>query len=403
MPQALGSNSRTLIEKEATFKVTPSSPQAPDLVYFITNTLRLARNLISSNTIRGNRNPSKPVVGNKDVSGDITLELQGYMGRFLEGALGSVDSADEELTYSSSSAAFVPGETITGGTSGSTATVVYDNETDTLFIVSKSAPFVSETIIGGTSGSTALIGGDASAASSPYVHRFYINTVTGSTLPSYTIERGYSDISQYFLYNGCKVNSLSFSVLPEGFQEVTVNFMGAKETVSGSSYAETDEITDNGKSSFDGFTISTLQEGGTDIAIVTTIDGLTIENNLDGSVYVIDPSNPGERRSLPAGTAKITGTLTAVFEDLTLYNKAVAASPTETSLRIKYKLGTGDGSNNNEAIEFFIPELIFSPQAPVVEGATGVLVELPFEAYYDDTTEATSAMHVLLWNTQSSI
>lgn len=403
MPQALGSNSRTLIEKEATFKVTPSSPQAPDLVYFITNTLRLARNLISSNTIRGNRNPSKPVVGNKDVSGDITLELQGYMGRFLEGALGSVDSADEELTYSSSSAAFVPGETITGGTSGSTATVVYDNETDTLFIVSKSAPFVSETITGGTSGSTALIGGDASAASSPYVHRFYINTVTGSTLPSYTIERGYSDISQYFLYNGCKVNSLSFSVLPEGFQEVTVNFMGAKETVSGSSYAETDEITDNGKSSFDGFTISTLQEGGTDIAIVTTIDGLTIENNLDGSVYVIDPSNPGERRSLPAGTAKITGTLTAVFEDLTLYNKAVAASPTETSLRIKYKLGTGDGSNNNEAIEFFIPELIFSPQAPVVEGATGVLVELPFEAYYDDTTEATSAMHVLLWNTQSSI
>jgi hypothetical protein len=403
-PQALGSNSRTFIQKETSFKTTPVSPAA-DLVYFITNGLRLSRNLISSNTIRGNRNPSKPVVGNKDVAGDITVELQAYMGRILEGTFGAVDSSTHKFTYSSNTGVFTPGETVTGSVSTETATVIYDDGVDTVYIKSPSGAFQAENLTGATSGYVAIIGGDATAiVAAPYAHRFYVSTTAGATIPSYTIERGYIDISQFFLYNGCKVNSFGFSVVPEGFQEVSVNWMGAKEAVSSSSYALANEITDRGKSSFDGFTISTLQEGGSDIAYVTTIDGLTIENNLDGSVYVIDPSNLGERHSLPEGTVKVSGTVTAVFQDLALYNKAIAEpSPTETSLKITYTLGTGAGTDGNEVLEFFIPELIFSPQAPIVEGPTGVLVSLPFECYMDDSTEATTAIHAILLNTQATI
>lgn len=405
MSQALGSNSRTLIQKETTYKTTPASVAA-DLVYFVTNTIRLSRNLITSNTIRGNRNPSKPVVGNKDVAGDITLELQAYIGRILEATFGSVDTSDRKIVYSSNSGVFAPGEIVELDATPTTvyATVVYDDGTDTIYLVNQTGTFLTGTITGRTSGYTATISGNSSAiASAPYAHRFYISPTTGSVLPSYTIERGHSDIGKYFLYNGCKANSLSFSVVPEGFQDVTVNWMGAKETVGASSYALANQITDRGKSSFDGFTISSLKEGGASIATVTTIDGLSFENNLDGSVYVIDPANLGERRALPEGTVRIAGTLTSVFEDLALYNKAVAASPTETSLEIAYTLGTGAGTAGNEYMKWFIPEMIFSPQAPVVEGPTGVLVSLPFEAYLDNTTEATSSAHVVLLNSQSAI
>ena len=50
----------------------------------------------------------------------------------------------------------------------------------------------------------------------------------------------------------------------------------------------------------------------------------------------------------------------------------------------------------------FIPELLYQPDAPVIAGPQGVLVELPFVAYYDNSTEATT-MQMILKNTQATI
>lgn len=228
-------------------------------------------------------------------------------------------------------------------------------------------------------------------SASPYTHKFTI----GSTLPSFLIEKGFTDLGQYLLYNGCKVNKMSLTIKSEGFQEISFDIIGAKETVATSSFDSTP--TDRGKYSWTGFDIATIEEGGTAIANVQEVS-LTVENNLDNSVYVI--GSAGERISLPAGIVKVSGTVKALFDSITLYTKAKQS--TETSLKIKYQFGTGAGTAGNESMEIYIPELKYSPNAPVITGPAGILVEMPFSAYYDNNTDASSIV-VTLKNTQETV
>lgn len=221
----------------------------------------------------------------------------------------------------------------------------------------------------------------------------------GSTVPSYTIEKGFTDLTtpEYFKYSGCKVNRMNLAVRPSGPQRLTLDWIGAKETVSATSFDAT--FTDLGKSVFQGSVISSITEGGSAIAIVTEAD-ITLENNLDDSVYVINVSAPGVRRSLPEGMVKVSGRLQALFEDIALYNKAVAG--TESALVVVYTLGTGAGTAGNEKLTITVPELIYSPSAPVISGPRGILVDLPFEAYYANDAAA-STLHMELKNTETAL
>lgn len=58
-------------------------------VPFLNETLRMSRNLVTSQIIRSSRNPNKPVRGNYEIGGDIVTELDPYMGRFFKHLLGS--------------------------------------------------------------------------------------------------------------------------------------------------------------------------------------------------------------------------------------------------------------------------------------------------------------------------
>lgn len=108
----------------------------------------------------------------------------------------------------------------------------------------------------------------------------------------------------------------------------------------------------------------------------------------------------GQRVSLPAGIAKVSGQVTALFENVTLYNLAIAH--TETTLQVILTKGTGAGTAGNEKMTFNFDEVIFKPQAPVIPDPKGILVELPFEAYYDNDTDA-SAMWIELLNSSATL
>ncbi|MDH3998908.1 MAG: phage tail tube protein [Desulfuromonadales bacterium] len=238
----------------------------------------------------------------------------------------------------------------------------------------------------------AALGSVATTGAGPYIHTFTI----GQSLPSFMIEKGFADVGHYFKYNGCKASRFNMDVTRKGFQKISVDFMGAKETVGSSSFDDTP--TDLGKVSFDGLTVSTLEEGGATIADVLSIDGLTFDNDLDGDQYCI--GGGGVRADIPEGLLKVSGTLKARFKDLALYNKAI--SDTESSLRIVWSLGSGDGSAGNESIELKLPELSYGVSSPVVSGPKGLMVELPFTGYYSDAAEA-SSVQVILKNTQDAI
>jgi len=319
--QQQGSNTKIIGRSEWQFKTVPTGASAALVVPFVSESLRLSRNLISSNTIRSSRNPQMPVRGNVDVAGDVTFELAHQHGLFLHHAFGSY---------------------------------------------------------------TAVSGAG-----------FFTHTFKVGTLPEgLTLEKQFPDISgtnKFFQYTGCKVNSLKVSIKPEGMIEASVALMGANEILATSSM-DTGTAIDLGHDPWDGFQ-AVITEGGASIATVTEVD-FTLDNNLDGNSFVIDGT--GKRYSIPAGTAKVTGTLKALFTDVTLYNKAINA--TESSLVITLTRGTGLGTTGNEKLTFTIDELIYKPQAPVVGGPQGVVVELPFEAYYSDGASASAITAVLLSN-----
>lgn len=227
-------------------------------------------------------------------------------------------------------------------------------------------------------------------ASSPYTHVFKV----GTSLPSYVIEKGFTDIAQYFKYNGCKFSKMSVNTTPEGFQKMSFGVMGKKETIGSTSFDST--ATDLGKTSFTGF-MAAILEGGGSISNVSKLD-LNIENALDGGVYVI--GGAGTRGAIPEGMVKVSGSIDVLFETVALLTKAIAG--TESSLKITYTLGTGAGTAGNELLEILIPELIYSQKSPSINGPKGVMVSLSFEGYYANSSE-TSALQITLKNSQAVI
>lgn len=240
-------------------------------------------------------------------------------------------------------------------------------------------------------GSYAAVSGETvGLAVGTYQHTFKIGTLPVGL----TIEKQFTDLdtAKYFQYSGCKINSLKINVKPEGLIESSCSIIGAKETLAAASFDASP--VDPGHSPFDGFS-ATLTEGGVALAVATEID-FTLENNLDGTSFVIDGT--GQRYSLPAGTAKVSGTVKLLFNNTTMYEKAL--NNTESALVIVFTHGTGLGTDGNEKLTFTIPELKFQPNAPVVAGPQGVLIEMPFEAFYDDDAAA-SAIHAVLLSSVS--
>jgi len=220
----------------------------------------------------------------------------------------------------------------------------------------------------------------------------------GTRLPSFLVERKYTTLGKYVRYTGVKFGKLSMDITGKGFQKVTFSVVGATETIEDTPFDSTP--LDLGKISFDGRSIMAIEEGGADVATVTKISGFTFDNGLDTGEdnYVL--GGDGSRTALPEGTVKVTGTATALFQDLVLYNKA--KNGTESSLRVKWGLGDGSGSAGNESLDLKISELVYSPKTPPISGPKGLLVELPFEGYFDNSSEA-SALQLILKNPQTSI
>lgn len=387
--QAQGVSAAVGYQTETTFGVVPAAPALKNL-FFLSESIGEKVALETSQIIRSNRNPTKAVRGNRDVSGSIKTELTPQMGTLLKGALGV------------------------------------------------STP---------------------SGAQSPYTH-----TIKVGALPSFVFEKGFTDLAQYLLFFGCKIGKMSLSVRPSGFQELSFDLMGAYqaqslkydaqsanftvgETATGAGGATglimgdvdggtsgkliltnvagtyvNDEaladggvpgaatvdgtlgdssidssFTDPGHTPFDGASISVIQDGGADIAYISSVD-ITIDNALDGDSYVI--GGGGRRRSVNDGKSKLSGTITALFESMALYKKAMQY--TESSLKITYTLGTGAGTAGNESMEILIPELVFAMETPVIEGPKGILYKGPFEAYYNDGAGA-SAIQITLMNAEATI
>lgn len=409
MPQAQGALSQILVQRESSFKVVPGTIKSKKC-YFTKESMRFSQELEQSNMIRGgSRHPSQGLRGKTDVAGGISTELNantflifaalgsiesamtgGTMGTALTTPTATIDSTNCIMTINVTSHGLVPGDSVE--IAGLTAPTTLNSKIFAVIDAPTANQFRIAIPVGTTSTFTLGSGTikKVTAVGTTLTHTLK----AGGALPSYCIEKGFPDIAQYFKYLGCVCSKLSFPIPSSGLIEMSADFLGGSETVGSSSF-ETGTTIDNGKRSFDGLGIAAADvlEGGSAIATITSVDNITIENNLDGDTFVV--GGGGSRSAINPGVYKVTGSLTALFENVTLYNKA--KNLTESSLDITLKRGTGAGTDTNEYMQIVIPELNFTASAPAIEGPKGVVAKYDFEGFYDNHADAT-ALKIIIKN-----
>lgn len=198
----------------------------------------------------------------------------------------------------------------------------------------------------------------------------------GDEQPSLVIEQQFPDIGVYAKYNGCKASRLSLTVGGDGELTASIDWLGAKETIGASSYDASASVIALDR--FDNFQ-ATMEEGGSAFAIATSVD-LSIDMGLDGDTYVI--GSMGFRGAINEGIIGISGTVRALFQSNTLLNKAV--NGTSTSLKLTF------AKTANKSLELWLPEVVYERKTPGIEGPKGILIELPFQAYYASNADNTA-------------
>lgn len=410
--QAQGPLARLLMQMESTFKTTPANPKSQQ-VYISSESLQFSQETAQSAIMRGaTRHPTKAVRGNTNVSGGIMSELiaasqlyyaaMGSMSSALTGAstgetlgtsiaptAGVIDAAAQTFTLTKTSHGLTVGQTVQ--IAGLTAPTSLNDKYFPIVSVPDANTFVLR--IPMSTSTTYTVGSGTFKACTVVATAGLTHTLkAGGNLPSYCIEKGFTDIAKYFKYLGCKCGRLGLSVTSSGLVELSTDWLGASETVGTSSF-ETGTPLDAGIAPFDNLMLAAadVKEGGSAIAQILSVDNITLENNLDGDSFVVGGS--GSRVAITAGTYRVSGTVRAIFEDTVLYNKAIAN--TESSLDLTWKRGTGVGTAGNESLQLVIPELTFSAKSPTINGPRGVMVELGFEGCYEDGADATALKMII--------
>ncbi len=216
----------------------------------------------------------------------------------------------------------------------------------------------------------------------PYTHVFK----PGLTQPSLVLEQGFTDIGVYELFNGCKVSKFGLTLGGDAELVANIDVLGAKETVATAAFAATP--TSPVFNRFSNYQ-ATIQEGGANIATVTNAT-VNIEFGLEGDNYAV--GNAGCRSELPEGLMKISGNIKAFFDSKTLLDKAL--NGTESSLSFKL-------TNGAHSLELLLPEVVYERNSPGIEGSKGILIDLPYRAFFGNNAQ-NAALVATLKNGQVS-
>lgn len=385
MSQSQGINCVIGYEKESTFRQVPASPALKQL-YYESESLGANFNLITSNIIRPGANPVMPSRGNQDGTIGFKTTLSPQLATLINyGILGGNTTTGASSPYTHvgkiaalSSFCFEKGITdqnlylLYNGCKFKSLSLEFNNEGPIGATFEGSAcaesmvlPYDAQTgqftvgnvVTGGTSGATALI----------------ISDLDGGTTGTLVV-------------TGVSGTFANDEALTDGGTGAAV-----ANIPNGIAYTPVDaSYTDPGHTPWDAFEITLVQEGGSGTLLNVQKATVNIERDIDTGAYVI--GGRGTRNSLPEGRAKVSGSITALFDAqaLALFHKAIRFQ--ESSLKIEAQHGTGAGTAGNEKFTLFIPELKWGKDTPKVSGPQGLVMEIPFEAYYDNDANASAAM-----------
>lgn len=391
MSQAQGSSLQLVLDREATYGVTPSPTTSAIGPMSINRcTVSARRNITVPATLQGNLNAVQGFLGNTDVQGEIVIPVDlrqfghwlrnmfgaevGVVGGSKTAAAVTVDNTTETITLSthglSNGQAIVFGGTaLPGGITASKLYFLRDKDTNTFKVAASPGGAVVAISSNGTDVTITTVNAHVFKA--------------GTAMPSLVLEKAFTDISQYFRYNGVKIGSFGMQLGGDGELVANLGLLGADENPIVARY-QASPVTPGALLRVNNFQASLL-EGGSAFATARSAS-LNIDFDLDGDQYII--GGAGKRGSLPQGVTKISGALSTLFEDATLYTKAINNTETSLELRLAYSASA--------YLYILMPEVTYGFKSPGVEGPRGVLFDVDYTAAYGDADEATSLQWILV-------
>ena len=204
-----------------------------------------------------------------------------------------------------------------------------------------------------------------SGNASPYTHVYKV----ADDQPPFLLEKAFPDAEKFFVYHGCKLNTMKFSFGEDNEMTVELGILGSHRTIESSAY--NDEATVLKK-----IPISQnhayVKINNVESAIIKNGE-FTLDGGLDGDQYVV--GGGGKRGDIPEGIFQASGSLSALFKDTTIMGYADAG--TTVSLEIGFQL------DSNTFLKFEFHEVQIEPSDAPISGPAGVSFEFNWRAFHD--------------------
>jgi hypothetical protein len=223
----------------------------------------------------------------------------------------------------------------------------------------------------------------SSGAADPWTHTA---KTTSGALHSASLEVGFDmDTDQFKQIVGAVLDSLSFNVASKGYFEVNMGFVGKSAALSATSFDGTP--TDWSLGTPLDHRALVAADVKLDGSAIGTLTGLSFNgaNNVDRDIRAI--GGAGVRRGVTRGRQSVSGDVTAIFEDTTLFAKT--ASGVYVSLDLKWTQGA------NRTLQLVLPRVKLQRTYPKASSERYVPEQYQFRAS-KDSVEGTQLKVVIV-------
>jgi len=336
---SLGDTSKSQVRylKEVTWGVTPAS--AMKNMRFTGESLKFRIDTTKSNEIRSDRQITDNVAVGAGAEGGINFELSfGAIDDLLEGVLQKAWSTAVNMS-GITFAAVATGNKFTDTGNGFVAAGIVAGQWIKVAGFTPAANngfFRVESVAAGeivVSGGTLVseVAGDTVTIKGQHIHN-------SNVAASFTLEKEFSDLTQFISYTGMRVGDFSLEFATAAIVTGAISFMGKSGAIAGVTVgtgnpiaaptADVMNAVSNVLGIFEGATLAELTSKMSKL-------GISVKNSLRGQNAIGTLGNVG----IGTGRCDVSGTLSAYFENDTLYAKFLANTTTGLAWRAQDAVG----------------------------------------------------------------
>jgi hypothetical protein len=195
----------------------------------------------------------------------------------------------------------------------------------------------------------------------------------GTTPRFLRIEDAALDISRFRQFQGCLVNSATFSIAPNQMVQTTFDIVGRDMVLANTTLGAPSAPL--GFEPFDSFN-GTLLEGGIgtndDLCIVTNVE-ISINNDVSPAHVILCEDNKAAAAQMQFGMATVEGTMSLYFRDSVMINKFL--NETVSSLSV-----TVDDPTGTNGYTFYMPRIKYNGASVPLANMQSRIIEMPFVA-----------------------